>query len=108
MTYLAGRPVVAVTFGGFKILEMATRAKTQLILILVEAEREDFKKYFADYHKHFQVASDRGLVELLVNTSANENKNERENKNGNENENENENKNENERESKCNPCCTIS
>ena len=44
--------VVAVTTGGHT-LEMATRAKTRIILILVEAEREGYKKDYANYQKHF-------------------------------------------------------
>ena len=64
--------VVAVTFGGFKILEMATRAKTQLILILAEPEIEAHKKNYADYQKYFQAAADNGLVELSVNAEPNE------------------------------------
>ena len=75
---------------GFNTLEMATRARTELILILAEAEKEDYKKYYAEYQKHFQAAADKGLVELVA--SANENQSE----------------NENESESKCNPCCAIS
>ena len=71
---------------GVGTLEMATRAKTQLILILVELEREDWIKFYAKYQKVFQAAADRGLVELAA--IANENKNES--------------------ESKCNPCCAIS
>ena len=61
--------MVAVTVGGYSILEMATRAKTQLILILVEREREVWKKYYAKYQKNFQDAADKGLVELLVSSN---------------------------------------
>ena len=57
--------VVAVTTGFSLLLEMATRAKTRLVLILVEAESEAFKKYYADYQKHFQAAADKGLLELV-------------------------------------------
>ena len=64
---------------------MATRAKTELILILVEPEKEDWKDYYADYQKHFQDAADKGLVELpVIEKCANES------------------------ESKCHPCCAIS
>ena len=55
-------------------LEMATRAKTQLILILAEPEEEEEKEYYADYQKNFQAAADKGLVELVVCASANERK----------------------------------
>ena len=68
--------VVAVTAGGFATLEMATRAKTQLILILAEPEIEAHKKNYADYQKYFQAAADTGLVELLVSANANESDNE--------------------------------
>merc|ERR1712037_316546 len=57
--------VVAVTTGA-STLEMATRAKTKLILILAEAKDKDWKKFYADYQKHFQVAADKGLVDLSV------------------------------------------
>ena len=57
--------VVAVTTGG-NVLEMATRAKTQLILILAEPETEDKEKFYAGFQKHFQAAADKGLVELLT------------------------------------------
>ena len=67
--------VVAVTTG-FATLEMATRAKTQLILILAEPEIEAHKKNYADYQKYFQAAADTGLVELLVSANANESDNE--------------------------------
>ena len=49
--------VVAVTAGRGGTLEMATRAKTQLILILAG-------KDYSKCQKHFQAAADRGLVEL--------------------------------------------
>ena len=117
--------MVGVTTGGGFTLEMATRAKTQLILILAEFVKKDY----ADYQKHFQAAADKGLVELS--TSANENesedgsedegeeesedesKDESTNESEDESEaqdersisaNENQTENENESESKCNPC----
>ena len=67
--------VVAVTAGGFATLEMATRAKTQLILILAKPEIEDVKKNYVD-QKYFQAAADTGLVELLVSANANDSDNE--------------------------------
>ena len=63
--------MVAVAGGSAFTLEMATRAKTQLILILAESV---LKKDYADYQKHFQAAADKGLVELVA--SANENESE--------------------------------
>ena len=59
--------VVAVTAVGLSTLEMATRAKTKLIVILAESESEDWKKYYAEYQKHFQAAADKGLVQLSAN-----------------------------------------
>jgi len=56
--------VVAVTTGGASVIEMATRAKTRLILILAEAESEDRKQNYKDYQKHFQAAAEKGLLEL--------------------------------------------
>ena len=53
--------MVAVT-AGLHTLEMATRAKTQLILILVEAEYEVYKKNYAKDQKHFEAAAEKGLV----------------------------------------------
>ena len=58
--------VVAITTGGLNTLEMATRAKTKLIMILAEPEKEDRKVKYAKYQKHFQAAADKGLVELLA------------------------------------------
>ena len=81
---------------------MATRAKTQLILILAEGAG---KKIYADYQKHFQAAADKGLVELVA--SANENESEALDEFS-ISANENQSENENESESKCNPCCAIS
>ena len=63
--------VVAVTVGRVYTLEMATRAKTQLIMILAESERKDYKKYFANYQKHFQTAADKGLIELSISANVN-------------------------------------
>ena len=65
--------VVVVTAGGDHTLELLTRAKTQLILILVESENEDWKmiKYYTDYQKYFQDAADIGLVEMVANSSGN-------------------------------------
>ena len=101
--------VVAVTIGSVATLEMATRAKTQLILILAEPEREDLKKYYADYQKHFQAAADKGLVELAASANGNESENESEGLDElSISANENQSENENESESKCNPCCAIS
>merc|ERR1712062_671696 len=48
--------VVAVTDGG-DTLEMITRARTQLIIILFEPDDDDFKKFYKDDQKHFQDAA---------------------------------------------------
>ena len=50
---------------GANILEMMTRARTQLILILVEPDDDTFKKYYKDYQNHFQDAAAKGLVDLV-------------------------------------------
>ena len=63
--------VVAVITGVGTTLELVTRAKTQLILILVEPEREARKHFYADYQKHFQAAADKGLVELVASANGN-------------------------------------
>ena len=63
--------MVAITTG-LSTLELATRAKTKLILVLAESEREDWKKFYARYQKVFQAAADKkGLVELSVSGNAN-------------------------------------
>ena len=56
--------VVGVATGGGTFLEMATRAKTQLILILVEPEGG--KHFYAEHQQYFQDAADNGLVQLLA------------------------------------------
>ena len=121
--------MVAVTVGSVATPEMATRAKTQLIVILAEPEDEDLKKFYANHQKHFQAAADKRLVELSTSANENESEDENENQSQNQSEDENENQstnesevqdevsisanenqseNENESESKCNPCCAIS
>ena len=99
--------MVAATTGGGFTLEMATRAKSQLILILAEPEDEDWKMNFAKYQKHFKAAAAKGLVELLASANENESKNECKgleelaaSASANENK--------NERETKCNRSCAIS
>ena len=57
--------MVAVTTGGVNTLEMATRARTKLILILALGEKEDRKAYYGEYQKYFQNAADKDLVELV-------------------------------------------
>ena len=63
---------MAVAVGGVFTLEMATRAKNRLIVILVEAEREAEQRFYAKNQKQFQAAADKGLVELLISANANE------------------------------------
>ena len=75
--------VVAVAGGSNFTLEMATRAKTELIVIFAESEYEAYKEFYADYQKHFQAAADKGLVELFTSENENETKDE----SGNESEN---------------------
>ena len=55
--------VVAVTSGSGATLEEVTRARTQLILILVESEHEEG---YPDYQKYFQNAARQGLIEFFV------------------------------------------
>merc|ERR1719432_488818 len=69
----SNKVVAVVTGGAGYALEMATRAKTQLILILAESEVEAWKNFYAKYQKQFQAAADKGLVELSVSASANAN-----------------------------------
>ena len=56
--------VVAVTAGWGETLEMATRAKTHLILILAEPEQKHCKEYYTGYRKFFEEAAKRGLIDL--------------------------------------------
>ena len=58
--------VVAVIVGGGPALEMVTRAKTHLVVIIVDAGREDFKEYYAEKTKYFNDAADNRLVELFT------------------------------------------
>ena len=58
--------MVAVTCGSMATLEEVTRPRTQLILILVEGEYEDYKQDYPDYQKYFQNAARQGLIELFV------------------------------------------
>ena len=58
--------LVGCTTGSAATLEMATRAKTELVLILVDSGRELLNKSYAKYQKYFQAAADKGLVELSV------------------------------------------
>ena len=60
--------VVAVTSGGGDILEMATRAKRELILILAEEEEEMF---YEETQVAIKAAEDEGLVDLQVSESEN-------------------------------------
>merc|ERR1712130_1080365 len=61
--------VVAVTNGAAYTIEMATRAKTQLILILIEDSRT--KGFYSNYQKYLQAAADKGLAELCVGVNVN-------------------------------------
>ena len=60
----AERVVVVTT--GFDILEEATRAKTELILILAEPEKEDYKEWCQRTQVMIKAAEDKGLVDLEV------------------------------------------
>ena len=58
--------VVVVTTGLPIFLEMATRAKRELILIIAESEREDLKKFYHKIQVVIKTAEDDGLVDLEV------------------------------------------
>ena len=72
--------VVAVTTG-WNILEKATRAKTELILIIAELDKEEAKKcpgrrrrqsvYYKNIQEKIEEASDVGLVDMEVIESRN-------------------------------------
>ena len=55
--------VVVVTTGG-NILEMATRARTELLLLLAEPEKEEFKKSYRKFPVVIKAAEDEGLVDV--------------------------------------------
>ena len=57
--------VVAVTTG-FYILEEASRAKTELILILAESEKEEPKKIFHEIQVMIMAAAIEGVVDVEV------------------------------------------
>ena len=64
--------VVAVTCGGDHIIEQATRAKTQLILILVKLEDEAFNKWYPRLQENINAAAVKGLVDVEVIESKNQ------------------------------------
>ena len=55
--------VVVVTCGTIGVLEMITRAKTHLNLILAKPERENAIKYYEVWQNNLAEAADEGLVE---------------------------------------------
>ena len=63
--------MVAVTSGLETFLEMATRAKRELILILAEPEEEKYKKLHQMSYVVIKAAEDEGLVDLQVRESEN-------------------------------------
>jgi len=64
--------VVVVTTGNINIPEMATRAKTELILILAEPEEEFLKEDYQEFQEEIKAAEDEGLVDLQVIKSENQ------------------------------------
>ena len=64
--------VVAVTTGVASFLEMTTRAKRELILILVEPEREEDREWYQRIQVAIKAAEDVGLVDLQVRESEND------------------------------------
>ena len=53
----------------WNILEMATRAKRELILILAEPEEEKYKEFYQMFQMWIKAAEDEGLVDLQVSES---------------------------------------
>ena len=53
-------------------MEMATRAKRELILILAEPEKERYKKYYQKRQGIIKAAADEGLIDLQVSESDND------------------------------------
>jgi len=64
--------VVVVTNGGLGILELATRAKKELILILAEPEGELLKRVYQKIQVVIKTTADEGLVDLQVLESRNQ------------------------------------
>ena len=54
--------VVAVTYGA-KIMEMITRAKTMLAVIIVDGHGYSHSHSYAKSKEYFQEAADQGLIE---------------------------------------------
>ena len=53
------------------LLEMATRAKRELILIIAESKKEKYKKSYKRFQLALKAAADEGLVDLQVSESEN-------------------------------------
>ena len=66
----AERVVVVTT--GLNFLEIITRAKTELILILAEPVEEEYKKSYQRFQVMIKAAADEGLVDLEVIESENQ------------------------------------
>ena len=62
--------VVTVTAGEGFSMEMFTRAKTHLAVILVHGRDKNTKRWYAKYQDYFQRAADQGLVELWFSTQS--------------------------------------
>ena len=80
--------MVVVTTGA-NIQEQMTRAKTRLILILVEPGKEVFKKWYTDLQENIKAAAVEGLVDMQVIEKGNQIKRRNENKSG------------------CSDCCNV-
>ena len=59
------------TTGRLNILEMATRARTELILIIAESENEEWKKVYQKIQVIIRSAGDEDLVDVAVIESEN-------------------------------------
>ena len=55
---------MAVTAGEGFSMEMLTRAKTHLAVILVHGKDKNTKRWYAKYRDYIQQAADQGLIEL--------------------------------------------
>ena len=63
--FKAGRPRVVVVKGGADLLELITRAKTHLAVVLVEVPRHSLWVGYETTKKYFLQAANLGLCELV-------------------------------------------
>ena len=58
------------------LLDQASRAKTKLVLILAEPEKQEYKKSYTSLKENIKVAAEEGLVDVEVIESENQIENE--------------------------------